>query len=76
MLKKIISKGLHKVIVQTGAGQNSSFPDGAYEAVGATLVDSAADIYQKAELLLKVQSPTSEEAELLRRGQVWWSIGV
>lgn len=69
-IKKIISKGLHKVIVQTGAGQNSSFPDDAYEAAGATLVDSAADIYEQAELLLKVQSPTSEEAELLRRGQV------
>ena len=43
-IKKIISKGLHKVIVQTGAGQTSSFPDGAYEAAGATLVDSAADL--------------------------------
>jgi NAD(P) transhydrogenase subunit alpha len=69
-IKKIISKGLHKVIVQTGAGQNSSFPNDAYEAAGATLVDSAADIYEQAELLLKVQSPTSEEAKLLRRGQV------
>mgnify|MGYP005988706199 FL=1 len=69
-IKKFISKGLHQVIVQKGAGQKSSFPDEAYEAVGATLVGSATEVYKQAELLLKVQSPTSEEVEQLKRGQV------
>ena len=69
-VKKFVSKGLHQVIIQAGAGKNSSFPDETYVAAGASLVDSAAEVYAQAELLLKVQSPEPEEAELLKRGQV------
>ena len=69
-VKKFVSKGLHQVLFQKGAGRNSSFPDGDYEAVGATLVAGAAEIYERAEIVLKVQSPTKGEAAMLKRGQV------
>ena len=38
-VKKFVAKGLHQVLVQTGAGEKSSFPDSAYEEAGASLVE-------------------------------------
>ncbi|MDA0238164.1 MAG: NAD(P)(+) transhydrogenase (Re/Si-specific) subunit alpha, partial [Proteobacteria bacterium] len=69
-VKKFVSKGLHRVLVQQGAGSNSSFPDGDYEVAGATLVASATEIYERAELVLKVQRPNEAEVAMLKRGQV------
>jgi len=62
--------GAHKLIVQTGAGEACSIPDALYEAAGATLVQSAADVYAQAEMLLKVRSPEDDELPMLRSGQV------
>ncbi|GAA2989917.1 alanine dehydrogenase [Microbacterium terrae] len=51
----------HEVFVQTGAGAGSSMPDEEYLAAGATLLDSAADVWARAELLLKVKEPIASE---------------
>ena len=69
-VKKFVAKGLHQVLVQTGAGEKSSFPDSAYEEAGASLVDNAAKIYESAELILKVQGPSDGESTLLKKNQV------
>lgn len=69
-VKKFVSSGLHQVIIQAGAGKKSSFSDEAFVEAGATLGNSAAEVYERAELVLKVQSPAPEEAALLKRGQV------
>ncbi len=69
-VKKFVSKGLHQVLVQEGAGRNSSFPDIDYETAGATLVASGAEIYERAELVLKVQRPSETETGMLKKGQV------
>ena len=57
------------MLVETGAGDGSSFPDDSYRAVGAHL-GSAEDIWADAELLLKVKEPLPSEYPLLREGLV------
>jgi alanine dehydrogenase len=66
--RELVQRG-HDVIVERGAGQGSSFPDGAFEAVGARLA-SADDVWAASELLLKVKEPVREEYGRLREGLV------
>ena len=47
--------------MQRGAGLGSSMPDAEYEAAGATLLDDAAEVWARAELLLKVKEPIASE---------------
>lgn len=51
----------HEVFVQRGAGAGSSMPDAEYEAAGAVLLDDAAEVWARAELLLKVKEPVASE---------------
>ncbi|RZF25790.1 Re/Si-specific NAD(P)(+) transhydrogenase subunit alpha [Paraburkholderia sp. UYCP14C] len=66
-VKKYVSQG-HRVTVQRGAGAAASFPDDAYEAVGAELADAQAAF--GAALVLKVHSPAPGELALMKRGAV------
>ena len=59
----------HAVLVERGAGAGSGLPDEAYAAAGATLVDSPADVFGKADLVVKVKEPQPQELSLIRRGQ-------
>jgi alanine dehydrogenase len=59
----------HDVLVEAGAGAGSMFPDADYETVGAQLT-SAVDVWETADLLLKVKEPVESEYGLLREGQV------
>src|SRR5919112_693290 len=58
-----------EVLVETGAGQDYNL-DENYEEAGATVVDSAADVYGEADIIVMVQSPTEDEIGHLREGQV------
>ncbi len=51
----------HEVFVQRGAGDGSSMPDAEYEAAGAIMLEDAADVWARAELLLKVKEPIASE---------------
>jgi alanine dehydrogenase len=66
--RELVLRG-HDVLVESGAGGGSSFPDDAYRAVGATL-SSADEVWGDAELLLKVKEPLRSEYPLLREGLV------
>jgi NAD(P) transhydrogenase subunit alpha len=68
-VKKLVA-GAHKLIVQAGAGEACSIPDAQYTAAGATIVESAAEVYAKAQLVLKVRSPEDSEMPMLRSGQI------
>jgi len=57
-----------EVLVQSGAGAGSYIPDSAYSDV--TFVDSAAELYRQADLVLKVQPPDEAEIDQLREGAV------
>ena len=59
----------HAVFVERGAGAGSGLPDEAYAAAGATLVDSPADVFGKADLVVKVKEPQPQELSLIRRSQ-------
>ena len=59
----------HEVLVGRGAGDASGFPDVAYAAVGARLVDQPQDLYAAADLVVKVKEPWGEEPDWLRPGQ-------
>lgn len=62
-VKKMLAAG-HTVMVENGAGAGASIPDAEYQTAGATLV-SAADLYAKSEIVLKVKAPTSDELSKL-----------
>jgi alanine dehydrogenase len=66
--RELVQRG-HDVLVESGAGDGSSFHDDAYRAVGAQL-GSAEDVWADAELLLKVKEPLPAEYPLLREGLV------
>ncbi|MBX7145706.1 MAG: alanine dehydrogenase [Alphaproteobacteria bacterium] len=60
----------HKVIVETGAGAGIGFSDKDYQAVGATIVKSAKEVFAKADMIVKVKEPQPQECKMLRPGQV------
>lgn len=66
---ELVSRG-HEVLVESGAGVGSSIPDEDYAAAGAILLDTAAEVWAAAELVLKVKEPVEREHELIRPGQV------
>ncbi|MHB2155341.1 Re/Si-specific NAD(P)(+) transhydrogenase subunit alpha [Calditrichota bacterium GD2] len=67
----VLTKMEHEVLVQKGAGESASFADEAYEQAGAQLVDDAAKLYEQADVVLKVQAPTVEEAKQIKEGGVY-----
>ncbi len=64
-----LSRKPFEVIVERGAGEMAGFTDEAFEAVGATLIDSAKGVYDEATVILKIQRPTDDEIALLSEGQ-------
>jgi alanine dehydrogenase len=65
--RELIVRG-HDVLVETGSGEGSAFPDEAYTNVGAR-IGSTADAWS-AELVLKVKEPLADEYAFLHEGQV------
>src|SRR3990172_6134504 len=59
----------HEVIIETGAGEGSSFSDKDFSEAGAQIVFSTEQIYQ-ANMILKVAPPTLEEIDLMQHGQL------
>jgi alanine dehydrogenase len=66
--RELVLKG-HDVLIETTAGDGSSFPDSDYERAGAEIV-SVDDVWNRAELLLKVKEPIAVEYPRLREGLV------
>ena len=69
-VKKLVSGGLHQVIVQAGAGVAASIPDEQYQAAGATIVSSAVEIYSQAQLIAKVRGPSEAELAMMNKDTV------
>jgi NAD(P) transhydrogenase subunit alpha len=69
-VKKLTAKGLHQVLVQSGAGTGSSISDAEFAAAGAKIAAGAAEVYGQAQLLLKVRGPDAAELGQLRSGTV------
>src|SRR6476659_4428419 len=59
----------HDVVIEKTAGEGSQIPDEEYVAAGATMLDTADDVWGEAEMVLKVKEPVAEEYERMREGQ-------
>ncbi len=59
----------HSVLVESGAGLGSSITDREFAAAGATIVPDAKNVWDKAELVLKVKEPIAPEYDLMQPGQ-------
>jgi alanine dehydrogenase len=59
----------HEVYVEKGAGAGSLISDEEYVAAGATMLDTADDVWGTAEMVLKVKEPVAEEYHRMREGQ-------
>jgi alanine dehydrogenase len=71
-VREIINAG-HQVVVQSKAGESIDFSDDQYSSAGASIVSSAAEIYQKSEMILKVKEPQKSECEMIKKGQIIFS---
>jgi NAD(P) transhydrogenase subunit alpha len=61
----------HEVFLEQGAGVKSSFADGAYTAAGATVVPSAQEVFDRADIVFKVQPASTHEARSVREGSAY-----
>ena len=66
---ELVRRG-HRVLVERGAGLGAGLTDQAYEDAGAELLDSADQVFDRAELIVKVKEPLAHERKRLKRGQV------
>jgi NAD(P) transhydrogenase subunit alpha len=68
-IRKLIA-GRHTVAVQARAGVAAGIPDADFQAVGATIVTTPAQIYSDSDLILRVRRPEAAELGMLRRGSI------
>jgi alanine dehydrogenase len=68
-VREIVEHG-HEVLIEAGAGEGSSIPDRDFESQGASIVPTAADVFDEAEMVLKVKEPQPPELEMLKAGQL------
>ena len=66
-VKKFVAAG-HAVVIESGAGDRSSFPDSELKAAGAEIATSAAAALKDADVLFKVRAPEADELAALRKG--------
>lgn len=60
----------HQVMIETGAGSGIAASDIEYETAGAIIAHSPEQIFDAAEMIIKVKEPQEQERKLLRAGQV------
>ena len=60
----------HQVFIESGAGRGIGVDDAHFEACGAKVLPTAAQIFETAEMIVKVKEPQAQECQMLRRGQV------
>lgn len=60
----------HEVLIQKGAGVGSGFPDEKYEEAGANIIDDVDQLWDEAEMIMKVKEPIEVEYDRMREGQI------
>lgn len=63
----------HTVLVETGAGVGSGLLDQEYKASGAEIVATAAEVFARADMIIKVKEPQPSEVAMFRRGQIMFT---
>ncbi len=67
---KMLADAGHTVLVEAGAGAQSGFPDAEYRDAGAEILSEAAEVWNRAEMVVKVKEPIETEYPFLREGLV------
>ncbi len=68
-----LTKRGHQVIVQKNAGHEIDLSDADYKAAGAKIIETAKEIFAKADMIVKVKEPQPVECEMLREGQILYT---
>ena len=68
-VRELIKNG-HQVIIEKGAGLGSAISDDAYLSEGASIVESASEIWNRSEMIMKVKEPLPAEYPLMKSGQI------
>ncbi len=68
-VQEVVHHG-HEVIVETNAGVGIGATDADYEAAGASIVSTASEVFDRAEMIVKVKEPQAKERAMLKEGQV------
>ncbi len=68
-IASFVARG-HKVYVETRAGEGAGFSDEEYRQYGAEVLSTAAEVYAKCDMIVKVKEPEPSEYKLLREGQI------
>jgi alanine dehydrogenase len=63
----------HEVLVETDAGKGIGALNDAYDTVGAKIVDTAEEIFARADMVVKVKEPQPAERAMLREGQILYT---
>lgn len=71
-VKEFITNG-HQVIVQTNAGTAIGFDNAQYTEAGASIIDTAEEIFDKADMIVKVKEPQPNECKMLSKGQTLYT---
>jgi alanine dehydrogenase len=69
---ELVGRG-HQVIIERNAGDAIDFSDQQFVEAGASIVDSATEIYKRAEMIVKVKEPQPDECKMLREGQILYT---
>ena len=68
-VKSLVSNG-HEVLVENNGGFEAGFDNDQYKSVGAKIIDKAEDIFNDAEIIVKVKEPLSNEVKMIRENQI------
>jgi alanine dehydrogenase len=68
-VRELVGAG-HEVLVETGAGNGIGVDDAQYKAAGASIANTAREVFERADLVVKVKEPQPAECDMLRPGQV------
>ena len=68
-VKILISNG-HEVLVENNGGFEAGFYNDQYRSAGAKIIDKAEDIFNEAEIIVKVKEPLSNEVKMIRENQI------
>lgn len=70
---KIYAGAGHEVYIEKGAGLGSGFTDAEYEAAGAKMIDTAKEVWDTVEMMVKVKEPLPEEYPLFHEGLILYT---
>ncbi len=71
-VKSYVNAG-HEVYIEKGAGNGSGFTDAEYEAAGATMLDTAKEVWDTVEMMVKVKEPLPDEYPLFHEGLILYT---